>query len=331
MKKLHTFTKKALSVLLCTLMLVMGASLVVPAFADTQAPYQLVQVPLAPGGTAALSLPSLPQGVTLGELTWTCSNTAIATVDQAGVVTAVSNGICNVRAATQDNSFVNIWVITVKPAQVSAIKVSAGNVSAKQKSGATLQLTATVEPADSSLTYTWESSDTRVATVSQTGLVTFCQVGSAIISARGSNGNSFGEIFVETLPLEKEDIKETYRVEFAAAGTYFILAAKIDGEYVETDYFNTMVVYVEEGDELTFRLTSSMFYPLVNGALCEKEADGYYHVRNIDKDLAIIDNVLPIGSNSLDTDPNTNSAPSFMQRLQAFFKKLVEFFRGLFG
>ena len=55
--------------------------------------------------------------------------------------------------------------------------------------GATRQITATIEPADTDdKTVTWSSSNETVATVDGNGLITFIGEGTATITARTSNG-----------------------------------------------------------------------------------------------------------------------------------------------
>ena len=62
-------------------------------------------------------------------------------------------------------------------------KTATGNV------GATKQITATIEPANADdKTVTWTSSDDTIATVDNTGLITFVKAGTATITATTSNG-----------------------------------------------------------------------------------------------------------------------------------------------
>ncbi|MDR1806096.1 MAG: Ig-like domain-containing protein [Clostridium sp.] len=122
---------------------------------------------------------------------WTSSNTAVATVDANGKVTAKT-----VTKKSTANITLQYWngvkkTITVtvlpKPTSVKLNTTKAALVSAQ-----TLQLSATATPADSA-TYTttanggWSSSNTAVATVSSTGKVTAVGAGTATITFAYAN------------------------------------------------------------------------------------------------------------------------------------------------
>lgn len=73
--------------------------------------------------------------------------------------------------------------VTVKKPTVAATKVTLDKTTLSLEEGASAQLTATVTPANSTDTVTWQSSDTKVATVDENGNVTAVAAGKATITA----------------------------------------------------------------------------------------------------------------------------------------------------
>jgi uncharacterized protein YjdB len=128
------------------------------------------------------------------QFTWSSSNTSIATVSPAGVVTGVAPG--NVTISASAGGKTGTAAITVQLAPVSRIVVTPANPSVKVNN--TVQLTATVYDAQNNVltgrTVTWNSSNTNRATVNSTGLVTGKATGTATITA--SSGGKSGSTAV---------------------------------------------------------------------------------------------------------------------------------------
>lgn len=70
-------------------------------------------VSLSPGRTYALQATILPSTATNLAVTWASTNTSIATVNNQGVVTAVTTGSCAISATTQDGGFSALTTINV--------------------------------------------------------------------------------------------------------------------------------------------------------------------------------------------------------------------------
>jgi hypothetical protein len=132
--------------------------------------------------TAAL-LDSAGVPLTGVAVTWGSSNTAVATVDTSGLVTARGAGSATITATSEGKSgTASVTTLLVPVASVS-ITPASGSVLV----GQTSQLTATVkDSAGGTLTgrtVTWTSSDTLVARVNATGLATGVAAGTATIHA----------------------------------------------------------------------------------------------------------------------------------------------------
>ena len=119
-------------------------------------------------------------------VTWTSSDTSVATVDKDGVVRGVKTGSTTITAKTNDGGFEASCTVNVINA-VMGITISDNSIMLYPNK--TKQLKASVTPADAdNQSITWESSDDDVATVSTTGLVTSVAPGTATITAKSVDG-----------------------------------------------------------------------------------------------------------------------------------------------
>jgi uncharacterized protein YjdB len=116
-------------------------------------------------------------------VTWSSSETGVATVSNEGVVTAIEPGVALIIITTVQGGFKDTLVLTVVPVTGVTLNRTAAELSFG-RTGTTVQLTATVQPSGATINrVTWSTSDADVATVSATGLVTARGVGSATITA----------------------------------------------------------------------------------------------------------------------------------------------------
>ncbi len=122
---------------------------------------------------------------TTDTLSWSSSDENVATVDENGVVTAVATGNATIVATTSRSKFASCNI------QVRIFSTSVTvNPTAQVNVGKTVTLTATMQPADTTDTITWKSSDTSVATVSSSGVVTAKKVGTVTITATTTSGKT---------------------------------------------------------------------------------------------------------------------------------------------
>jgi len=154
-------------------------------------------VSLTQGATAQLSttVKDTSGNVLTGMIvTWSSSNTNVATVSSSGLVTALAAGNATITATAGGVSATASVAVQSLPVPVASVSMSPS--SASMVPGDTVTITAT--PRDSTgtalggRTITWSSSNTSVAKVSSSGLVTAVAVGSATISAtsEGKTGNA---------------------------------------------------------------------------------------------------------------------------------------------
>lgn len=169
-----------------------AASLVVtpPAATQTGVSVTPLTVGLTVGQTSALTaMASYSDGSSTNvssTATWASDNTAVATVDATGLVTAVAAGTANITASSGGFTSNNA-VITVAAAAMNGLTLTP--IAPSIIVGQTLAYTATATYTDTTTgdvttTSTWSSSNTAVATVSATtGVVTAVGAGTAIITA----------------------------------------------------------------------------------------------------------------------------------------------------
>lgn len=143
-------------------------------------------VTLQYGATMTLTAKIYPTDASKS-VVWTSSNKKVVTVSSSGKLTAKGVGTATVTVAAKNNSKVKATcTVTVKadPTSVSLNKTSYELVGKKYT------LKATVYPAAASQKVTWKSSNTKVATVSSSGVVTPKGYGTATITATTSNGKT---------------------------------------------------------------------------------------------------------------------------------------------
>jgi len=139
------------------------------------------------GSTSTLTATVLPVNATNKKVTWTSSNSNIASVDANGVVTAKAKGIIIITATTVDGKKKSTSVVTVTAPVVS---VSLAPNSLILGVGASSVLKATVLPTNANNPkVTWASSNTSIATVDANGKVIAKAKGSAIITVASVDGN----------------------------------------------------------------------------------------------------------------------------------------------
>lgn len=123
-------------------------------------------------------------------VTWTSSNSGVASISADGVVSAVKAGTA-VITATTSNGLTATCEVTVKPAVVLAASITLDKESFSAVEGSEFTLVATVLPENTTnKTVSWTSSQPTVITVDQNGLVKILSVGNAVITASTTDGTN---------------------------------------------------------------------------------------------------------------------------------------------
>ena len=146
---------------------------------------------LEPGKT--LQLAAATVNATDGSYAWASSDETVATVDDAGLVTGVADGVAEITATGADSGASGTHGVVVTdqpPAAVATVSVSGDFVVGV---GATVALTAATANGEDSA-YTWESSNEAAATVADDGTVTGVASGEAVITATGADTGVAGKM-----------------------------------------------------------------------------------------------------------------------------------------
>ncbi len=119
-------------------------------------------------------------------VSWSIADSSIATVNQQGVITAVTEGQTEVTATSDFDGTKSATATVVVTSNKSVTSVTIDPTSATLKVGDTQTFTATVnganlDPADE--TVTWSIADSSIATVNQQGVVTGITGGETIVTA----------------------------------------------------------------------------------------------------------------------------------------------------
>lgn len=139
-----------------------------------------------------------PTNATNKSLTWTSSDESVATVNQAGRVTAVGAGTCYIRAYSTDGSNkVGECTVTVTGQTVAVTGVTLNESNITVSAGQSRTLIATVLPTNATnKSVVWESDDTSIATVSD-GVVTGVAAGWTNVSVQTVDGGYIANCIVE--------------------------------------------------------------------------------------------------------------------------------------
>ncbi len=147
-------------------------------------------VSLEVGETEQLSAIITPTDATNETVTWSSSDTSIATVaESTGLVTGISEGDAIITATTE-NGVSGTTEVNVSETEVAVTNIEVTPNPVSLEVGETEQLSATITPTDATnQTVNWSSSNTSIATVdSSTGEITGILEGDAIITATSENG-----------------------------------------------------------------------------------------------------------------------------------------------
>lgn len=155
------------------------------------------------GKTETINAIIAPENATRKGITWTSSDTNVATVTN-GVVKGISAGTATITATTKDGNFTDTCEVTVTQNAVTGIRISEKLIDLGM--GYKKQITATVMPDDATdKSVEWTSENPEIATVSDNGTITGKSYGRTVITATTTDGGYTAKCVVRVKPIETRD------------------------------------------------------------------------------------------------------------------------------
>ena len=168
---------------------------------------------ISKGSSATLTATVTPDNATDKTVKWSSSDEKVATVDDKGVVKAIATGECTITAEAADESGIkatcNVKVLSADENQVLVTGLKLNMSTASIKKDATVALTATVTPDNATdKTVKWSSSDEKVATVDDKGVVKAIEAGECTITAEAVDGSGVKATCKVTVPNAENSQKD---------------------------------------------------------------------------------------------------------------------------
>ncbi|RYQ36068.1 alpha-amylase, partial [Bifidobacterium pseudolongum subsp. globosum] len=181
-------------------------------------------VTMQAGETKSLSATVAPSNATNKKIAWSTSDATVASVDNAGKITARKAGTATITAKAGGKSdTITVTVEAALPVPFDSVKIEGGDFSVK--AGDTHQLTAVLLAAgvevSSDDTFNWTSSNTDVASVNANGLVTGVAKGTADITVTvGDKSDIVAVTVTEDEPIANSTTIYYPSSKFGADSTY---------------------------------------------------------------------------------------------------------------
>ncbi|ADL53771.1 Ig-like domain-containing protein [Clostridium cellulovorans] len=182
----------------------------------------IAKAQISKGGYIFLKETVTPTNAANKKVTWTSSNTQVATVDATGKVIGIQPGVAIIKAKTQDGGYEATSTITVI---IPTTMIKLDKTAASITKGKSITLVATVGPNDATnKKVTWKSSNTAIATVDATGKVTAISLGNAIITVTTENGGRIASCAVAVVPPIASVVSDRNTAEVDIGKTIALLA-----------------------------------------------------------------------------------------------------------
>jgi len=131
----------------------------------------------------------IPNNVTDSKVTWTSSDSSIASVSTNGLVTAKKVGAVTITATSNGKTAKSYVTVENNKLSVIVTKIIFDKENIVLEAGKTSQINATIMPSNATNKgLIWSSSNSSIATVSSNGVVKGISKGTAVITAKSVNG-----------------------------------------------------------------------------------------------------------------------------------------------
>ena len=203
-------------------------------------------VTLLKNETKQITATASPDNATNKSIRFSSSNASVATVTDAGLITAVDKGSAVITVAAADGSDKTAQV-NVTVTEISATGITASVTNSKILQGQSAQIKVDAEPAGAAMpALTYTSSDTLAATVSKSGVITPVAKGPATITVTSADGKLSSSFDIN---VEWADWQEKPRT-----------VVTTDGEVDDMDSFKRLLLYTNDLDIEAIILNSSKWH-----------------------------------------------------------------------
>ncbi|MBR4455127.1 MAG: Ig domain-containing protein [Solobacterium sp.] len=197
------------------------------------------------GDTYKLAAIISPGNASNKNVTWSSNKPSVVTVDGNGTLRAVANGSAKVTVKTDDGGKTAVCTVRVGDGGIALEDIDVDPYNATIKVGQTLQLKVIYKPSDASdKKVTWDTSDPRIATVDQNGLVVGVSKGTAEITVKSHDGGYTDKckVTVQSNYVEVEKVVLSQHVIIMNQGETRVLTATV----LPTNAQNKRVVWSTE-------------------------------------------------------------------------------------
>lgn len=258
--------------------------------------------------TAAIS----PTNATNKGVTWSSSNTNVASVSSSGVVVAKGEGTATITVKTDDGGYTAACTIRVSKPSPSVVAVTGVKLSAigiELPVGGSKRLSATITPSNATnKAVTWSSDNTSVAAVNASGLITAKGEGTATITVRTDDGGYTATCKITVVPVTAPE-----KVEISVSADSL--------KYKETTKVNVSELPVG----YTVQYSSS------DESIAKVDSNG--NIKAVGKGTATITVKVidPNGNVARDSSGREISDSVQMNCTMTFWQRIVKWFKNLFG
>ena len=258
--------------------------------------------------TAAIS----PTNATNKGVTWSSSNTNVASVSSSGVVVAKGEGTATITVKTDDGGYTAACTIRVSKPSPSVVAVTGVKLSAigiELPVGGSKRLSATITPSNATNKgVTWSSDNTSVAAVNSSGLITAKGEGTATVTVRTDDGGYTATCKITVVPVTAPE-----KVEISVSADSL--------KYKETTKVNVSELPVG----YTVQYSSS------DESIAKVDSNG--NIKAVGKGTATITVKVidPNGNVARDSSGREISDSVQMNCTMTFWQRIVKWFKNLFG
>lgn len=213
-------------------------------------------VTVEPGSTCVLEAVVVPENATNKNVIWSSGNESVVTVDQGGTVNGVAEGNAVVKAITEDGRLTAVCQVKVAYEIIPVESIELDRSEMGLLIDEEVRLNATVLPENASdKAVIWVTDNPDVASVSSDGLVKAVGKGSAVITARTSDGDKQASCKVTvTIPvsgvsLEPEELALKVGSEYGLTAT--VTPSNASNKNIEWTSSNASVASVDANGNLT--------------------------------------------------------------------------------